>query len=637
MTSATPPESHKFQAEVSELLKLVINSLYSHKEIFLRELVSNASDAIDKLRFRAISEPDLLKGDATLEVRITPDVDKGTLTIEDTGIGMSRDELIENLGTIAHSGSRAFLEKLTGENRKDVNLIGQFGVGFYSAYLVADRVEVVSRAAGAEQAFRWSSDARDSFTVEPAEREERGTAVVLHLKADQKQFLEGWELRELVRRYSDYVSHPIRLRADKPPAKSGEAPGEPAFETINRASALWQRSPQEVTREQYEEFYKHLTHDFEPPLAYTHFRIEGKLLFSGILFIPKKPPFDLFSAEGKRGVRLFAKRVFILEDCEDVLPTWLRFVRGVVDSDDLPLNVSRELLQDSAVVRTIRKQVIKKTLDRLDEMASGAPADYAAFWANFGVVLKEGIAIDGEHRDKLAELSRFASTQGEEPTSLADYLKRMPEGQPAIYYAIGAARRALEGSPYLESLKKRGFEVLLLTDPVDEWTVDALSTYQGKPLVSAMRADLKLDGESKPDDKRSNGDLQALCDRIQTFLKERVGEVRVSERLTDSPVCLVVPEGAHHAQMEQMLRAAGRAAPARKRIFEINPAHPLIASLKSLSESNPGSPRLSEWIETLYDQAVLMEGGKLDDPNLFARRITSLMQELAAGPAGSPG
>lgn len=621
-------ETHKFQAEVNELLKLVINSLYSHKEIFLRELVSNASDAIDKLRFRAISEPDLTRDDPTLEIRIVPDAAAGTLTIEDTGIGMTREELIENLGTIAHSGSKAFIERLAQGDRKDVSLIGQFGVGFYSAYLVADRVTVISRAAGSSEAFRWESDAHGTFTVSSDERATRGTSVVLHLKEDQKQYLEEWELRELVRRYSDYVSHPIKLR-------TGE---DQELETINRANALWQRAPSEVTGEQYEEFYKHLTHDFEAPLGWSHFRIEGSLLFSGILFLPRRPPFDLFSGQSKRGIRLFVKRVFIMEDCEEVLPTWLRFVRGVVDSDDLPLNVSRELLQDSAIIRTIRKQVIKKTLDRLEEMAKDAPSDYETFWKSFGVVLKEGIAVEADYRDRIAELARFSSTRGEELTSLDDYIARMPEGQDSIYFAIGESRTALADSPYLEALKKRGFEVLLLTDPVDEWAADALQKYKDKPLVSAMRSDLKLgDEKSEEETKQTEGALAPLCERIKSALGDKVREVRVSHRLTDSPVCLVVPEGGHHAQMEQLLRAAGRPAPTSKRIFEINPDHPLIRSLQQLNEREPGAAKLGEWVETLYDQAVLMEGGKLDDPNRFARRITALMQELAAQPTAGEG
>jgi molecular chaperone HtpG len=622
---STETQTHKFQAEVSELLKLVINSLYSHKEIFLRELVSNASDAIDRLRFRAISEPELIADGSSFEIRLLADPEAGTLTIEDNGAGMTREELIENLGTIARSGSRAFLEQLQAAERKDLNVIGQFGVGFYSAYLVADRVEVTSRAAGQAQAYRWSSDARDSFTVAPAERAERGTSVTLFLKDDQKHFLDDYEIRDLVRRYSDYVSHPIKLRAsgEEDEAKKGQ------FEVINKASALWQRSPSEVTREQYEEFYRHLTHDPEAPLAYSHFRIEGSLLFAGILFVPKKAPFDLFNGQGKRGIRLFVKRVFIMEDCEDVLPAWLRFVRGVIDSDDLPLNVSRELLQDSVVIRTIRKQVVKRTLDRLDEVAQGEPEAYKAFWSEFGVVLKEGLAVDAEYRDRVAELCRFTTTHESGQTSLADYVSRMPEGQTAIYYAIGDSPAAVAGSPHLEGLRKRGYEILLLSDPVDEWAIEALARYKEKPLTSAMRADLKIDDDKKEETEQAKGVVAPLVDRMKAFLKGKVVDVRASDRLTDSPVCLVIPAGSHHAPMEQMLRAAGRDVGPSRRILEVNPSHPLVKSLQALNEREPGSERLGEYVETLYDQAVLMEGGRLDDPNRFARRLTSLLQEAS--------
>jgi molecular chaperone HtpG len=614
-------ETHKFQAEVSQLLKLVINSLYSNKEIFLRELISNASDAIDRLRFRSIREPELTADGTPFEIRLIPDREAGTLTIEDTGVGMTHDELIKNLGTIAHSGTRAFLERLQSGDKP--SLIGQFGVGFYSAYLVADRVDVISRAAGETQAYRWSSDAQESFSVEEAQRVERGTSVVLHLREDHKKFLDDWELRELVRRYSDYVSHPIQLRVSE-----GEQSGK--FEAINKASALWQRSPKEITQAQYDEFYRHLTHDFDGPLAQTHFQIEGTLLFSGILFLPKKAPFDLFQAQGRRGIHLFVKRVFILEDCDELLPPWLRFVRGVVDSDDLPLNVSREMLQDSSIIRTIRKQVVKKTLDLLEELAKDQPGSYATFWEQFGPVLKEGIASDGEHRDRIAELARFASTQGSEMTSLADYVARMPEGQKDIYYAIGDSKESVASSPYLEALRKRGYEVLLLSDPIDEWAIDALRTYKEKNLVSAMRADLKLD-EQSDEEKKQQEAVAPLFDRIKTLLKDKVVDVRPSERLTDSPACLVVPQGAHHAPMEQLLRASGRNLGATRRILEVNPTHPLIQSLQRLNEQDPSSGKLQDWIETLYDQAVLMEGGRIDDPNRFARRITSLLQEVAAG------
>ncbi len=614
------PNAHPFQAEVQQLLNLVIHSLYSHKEIFLRELVSNASDALDKLRFRAITEPALLEGAPELEIRLRADKEKGTLTFEDTGIGMTREELMKNLGTIAHSGSREFLEQAAKQGQKDVNLIGQFGVGFYSAYLVADRVEVVSRAAGATAAHRWVSDAKGTFVVEPAERAQRGTSVTLHLKEDQKEFLDGWRLRELVTRYSDYVSHPIKLEVE-----AGK------LETINRASALWQRPKGEISEEQAAEFYKHLSHDFEPPAAWTHFKAEGSQQFVGLLFVPKVAPFDLHTRDS-RGVRLYVKRVMVMERCEELLPQWLRFVRGVVDSEDLPLNVSRELLQDSAVVRGIKKQVVKKVLDLLEKTAREKPAEYAELWKSFGVVLKEGLALEAEYKDKLAPLLRYESSKDQGLTSLAEYVSRMPEGQKAIYYAYGESRAALAGSPHLESLKKRGFEVLYLTDPVDEWAVKGLGEHDGKPLVSAMQADLGL--EETEDQKKARQEqgtrLKPLTDRFAEVLKEKVREVRLSDRLTDSPVCLVVPEGGTHAYMEQLLKERGKALPRQKRILELNPEHPLIQRLSALQEKDPSAANVGEWIELLYDQALLTEGSRPEDPNLLARRMTALLTEVAS-------
>ncbi|MBN1209395.1 MAG: molecular chaperone HtpG [Myxococcaceae bacterium] len=643
MSMETQRETHSFQAEINQLLNLVINSLYSHKEIFLRELVSNASDALDKLRFRSITEPELLGDEAALEIRITPDAEKGTLTIEDTGIGMSHEELVKNLGTIAHSGSREFLELLSQRGQKDVSLIGQFGVGFYSGYLVADRVEVVSRPPGKEQqAFRWTSEAKGTFTVEPAERATRGTAVTLHLKADQKEFLDEWRLRSLITQYSDYVGHPIQLQVKKPTdvidAKTGEKGTTTAFETVNKASALWQRSKSELTDEQYQEFYKHLTHDYEPPLAWTHFKTDGHQQFTGLLFLPKNRPFDLDGTARRRGVRLFVKRVFIMDDCEELLPPWLRFVRGVVDSDDLPLNVSRELLQDSAVVRAIRKHVVKKTLDLLEKLSKDKPEDYTAFWKSFGAILKEGLTAEPDHREKLGALVRYESSREEGLTSLADYASRMKEGQQAIYYVFGESRKALEGSPHLETLRKRGYEVLYLTDPVDEWAAQGLREFNGKPLVSALQADLKLqesDEEKREKEQRAEG-LKSLTERMKAVLQEAVREVRVSDRLTDSPVCLVLPEGGSPAFLERLLREHGRGMPRAKRILEVNPGHPVIAHLARLHERDAKSEQVTEWVELLHDQALLTEGSPLEDPNRFAKRMTALLTQLAAQAAEPP-
>jgi len=491
---------HAFQAQVSEVLSLVINSLYSHPEVFLRELLSNASDALDKERFMALTAPS--DDSEPLRIRLIPNEADKTLTIDDNGIGMDEAELIKNLGTIAHSGSREFLAQL--KEKKDVALIGQFGVGFYSGYLVADRVEVVSRKRGATQATRWQSDGKSGFTTEPAERASRGTSVILHLKEEHKEFVSPWKVRELVTRYSDYVGYPIEL-GTKPSAKSDDAEssdevksGELEFERVNQASALWQRRAAEVTDEQYNEFYKHLTHDWEEPLAKKHFRVEGSQEFTGLLFIPKRPPFDLFSPEERHGVRLHVKRVFIMDDCKELLPRWLRFVRGVIDSEDLPLNVSREILQDSKLVRVIRKQVVKQVLDLLEEVAEKRPEDYATLWKNYGAVLKEGLHFDPEYKERLAKLLRYQSSRVEGTTSLAEYVKRMPEGQKAIYYLYGPSLRTVAASPHGEALKARGYEVLYMVDTVDDWAVRGLAEFEGKPLTSAMdeKLDLeKLDGE----------------------------------------------------------------------------------------------------------------------------------------------
>ena len=603
------PQTHRFEADVTELLQLVIHSLYTSKEIFLRELLSNSFDALEKLRFRAVSEPSLLEREKELEVRITADTEAGTLTIEDTGVGMSREDLVKNLGTIAHSGSRAFLDKLKGSQAGgDVSLIGQFGVGFYSAYLVADKVEVTSRAADSEEAFRWTSDAKESFTIEPAEKAERGTRVVLHLRGDQKQFLEAFQIRELVRQYSDFVAFPVKLA------------GKDGFETNNRASALWQRSPSEVTKEQYEELYKHLTHDADAPLAYTHFKIEGTQLFSGVLFFPRKPPFELYTQQ-KRGVRLYVKRVFIMEDCDALLPTWLRFVRGVVDSDDLPLNVSRELLQDSSIVRTIKKQITRKALDRLEQLAADSPEEYAAFWGTFGPVLKEGIATDSEHKERVAALCRFRTTK-ETSSSLAAYVSRMKEGQKSIHYAIGEAK-AIGDAPQLEALVARGEEVILMTDPVDEWVVDSLRTFEDKPFASVMRQEEELD--AVPAEKTEKA--APTIARMKSVLGERIAGVELTTRLTTSPCCLVLPRGAHHASVTRMLRAAGHDVPAGKRVLEVNPDSTVITKLAALiAKEDPAADR---WVETLYDQAILAEGGQPDDPVRFARRITELLESAS--------
>jgi molecular chaperone HtpG len=621
------PVTHSFQAEVSQVLHLVIHSLYSHKDIFLRELVSNSSDALDKLRFRALTEPELYEGDTTLAIRIRADRDRGTLTLEDTGIGMTEEELVRDLGTVAQSGSRAFLEQLAQRGQKDARLIGQFGVGFYSAYLVASRVEVVSRAAGAGQtAHRWVSEAKETFTVAPDERTARGTEITLHLRDDAKEFLDDWRLRDLVKRYSDYVSHPIQLLVTK--GTGAEAKSE--YETINSASALWQRPKSEITEEQYAEFYRHLSHarPGEAPIARAHFKVEGTQEFAGLLYVPREQPFELRLGAKPSGVRLYVKRVLVMDNCEEIVPEWLRFVVGVIDSDDLPLNVSREILQQSSAVRTIRKQVVKHVLDAIDSVATERPEDYATLWKAFGPLLKQGVATDFEYRDRLAKLLRYETTAGEGLVSLADYVKRMKEGQGPIYFAIGESRKAIESAPHLEGLRKRGYEVLLMTDPIDEWATESLREFEGKTLVSAMRADLKI--ETTEDDKTARkAETQALgslFERIRAVLGDRVSEVRPSDRLIDSPCCLVLSSAGPHGYIERLLREAGRDVPKASRILEVNSEHPIVRNLKALVDrGGEADPRVADWIELLYDQALVAEGAPIDDPSGFARRITSLL------------
>lgn len=616
--------TQKFKAEVTQVLSLVINSLYSNKEIFLRELVSNASDALDKLQFMALTHPELLAGDPQLKVRILSDEDAGTLTIWDNGVGMDRDDLVTLLGTIAHSGSREFVQKLKeSAQHKDVNIIGQFGVGFYSAYLVADRVDVISRKAGSDQAFKWSSDAHDEFTVEDAEREERGTSVVLHLKEDQKEFLTPWKLRSLVKKYSDFVSHPIEMLE----LHYGDEEKTPEFEQVNQASALWQRSASDVTEEQYQELYKHISGDWEPALAHTHFKVEGMQMFTGLLYVPTRPPYDMFNPDMTHGVRLFVKRVFIMDNADALMPKWLRFVRGVVDSDDLPLNVSRELLQDSRIVTAMRKQLVKKTLDLLENLADEKPEDYQTFWKNFGRVLKEGLHYEPTQAERLGKLLRYESSTQTEPTSLDAYIERMPEGQEHIYYAIGASRSLLDGSPHLEMLKKKGFEVLYMTDSIDQWAVDGLREYNGKKLVDALQGELELPEEDEAQ-KEKNEALEPLTTRFQEVLKDDVAEVRLSKRLAESPACLVTPEGGIASHIERLLREQNQAIPEQKRILELNPNHPLIEAIDKLSKKE-SADEVNQWVELIYDQALLAEGSPIKEPAKFAQRLTGLMQEVA--------
>lgn len=613
-----------FQAEVSQVLRLVVNSLYSNKEVFLRELVSNASDALDKLRFKSLSQPDLLPEGTEFRIRVEPDAEAKTLTISDNGIGMTEDDLANNLGTIAKSGTREFMEQLrAAQESGNTQLIGQFGVGFYSAFLVADRVEVVSRAAGSDKAYRWVSDGQDSYLVEPAERATQGTDIVLHVKDEASEYLKGWRLRELISRYSDYIGHPVEM----PSVETEDSKKESQFERVNRASALWQRSPKDVSQEQYDEFYKHLSHDWEPPLAHRHFKVEGTQMFAGMVFVPKRPPFDLFDRQSKHGVRLHVKRVFVMDDCQDLLPVWLRFIKGVVDSEDLPLNVSRETLQDNKTVKIMQKQVVNNCLSMLEELAKDKNDEYLTCWKSFGAVLKEGFHFAPEHCERLAKLARFESTKADGVTSLDEYVARMKEGQKAIYYATGSSRALLVGSPHLERLKKHDYEVLLLTDPVDPFAIAGLPKYGDWELQSAM--DDKLDlGETTEDEKKQFEDdkkrTEPLMERFKQVLSNKVSDVRASSRLLDSPVCLVVAEGGVAPHIEQMLRAQNPDMPLNKRILEINPTHPVIERLGKGIDS-AGADWVEDWMALLYDQALIAEGSPIDDPAAFSRRLSAVM------------
>jgi molecular chaperone HtpG len=630
------PAVRPFKAEVSQLLKLLVNSLYSNPEVFVRELISNASDALDKLRFDSLSKPELMPSGTTLAVRIIPDPDQKTLTFSDNGIGMSAQGLEDNLGTLAHSGTRQFVEAL--EAARDAGekpqLIGQFGVGFYSAFLVSDRVDVVSRAAGSSEAFRWSSDAKESFSISAAEREEQGTTVVLHLKPENKEYLESFRLRQLVERYSDYIPHPIEL---KKPAKEGE--GE-AFERVNQASAIWRRPQKELSREQYVGFYKHLTRDWEEPISYRHFKVEGTQMFYALLFLPKRPPFDLYDAESKHGVRLHVKRVFVMEDCSDLVPRYLRFVRGVVDSEDLPLNVSREMLQDSSAVRVIKKQLTNHTLTLLEELRKDDVEAYNGFWASYGTVLKEGLHFAESERNRIAKLVQYHSSAAPGWTTFEGYVSRMKPEQKAIYYAAGASRQLIESSPHLEGLRKRGYEVLYMTDPIDPFAISTLNEFEGKPIVNAMTENLEL-GEGSEADKADDAkraeaggaERTSLLEHMKVVLGDKVSEVRASKRLTDSPTCLVIAEGGMAPHIEQMLRARKMDVPVTKRILEVNTAHPVVNNLDLAFQAGTDSDDVRSWIRTLYDQALIAEGSPLDDPADFARRLTVLVQKASAAPA----
>ncbi|WP_455385173.1 molecular chaperone HtpG [Acidihalobacter prosperus] len=626
----THKETLEFQAEVNQLLKLMIHSLYSNKEIFLRELISNASDACDKLRFEALGDDALFEGDSDLSVEVDFDAEAGTLTVRDNGIGMSRDEVIANIGTIAKSGTREFFERLSGDQAKDAKLIGQFGVGFYSAFIVAERVTLTTRRAGMgpEHGVRWDSDGTGAYTLETIEVPERGTEIVLHLREEERQdLLNAWRLRSIVTKYSDHVPLPIRMRKQGEDGKPGDE-----WETVNKASALWQRPKSEITDEEYTAFYKHVGHDFGDPLAWTHNRVEGRLEYTSLLYVPAKAPFDLWDRDHPHGVKLYVQRVFIMDDAEQLMPRYLRFVRGVIDSNDLPLNVSREILQGNRIIDQMRSGSVKKVLGLLEDLAEKEPEKYQAFWDEFGRVLKEGPGEDFANREQIAKLLRFASTHTDEETqnvSLAEYIARMPEGQDKIYYITADSFLAAKNSPHLELLRKKGIEVLLLGDRVDEWLTAHLQEFDGKSLVSAAKGDLDLGDIESEDERKSQEETEkaaeGLVGRIKTALGERVDDVRVSHRLTSSPACIVLGEHDMALYMQQLLKQAGHEVPTTKPVLEINPGHPMLTRLEGESDDT----RFAEWSALLLDQAVLAEGGQLEDPAGFVVRLNQLMLALA--------
>jgi len=628
-TDTKTAETLGFQAEVKQLLHLMIHSLYSNKEIFLRELVSNASDACDKLRFEAIDHPDLLEGDSDLRIRVEFDKDASTVTITDNGIGLSRDEAIANLGTIARSGTREFFSQLTGDKQKDAQLIGQFGVGFYSSFIVAEKVAVRSRRAGlpASEGVLWESDGQGEFSVSAIDREARGTSVTLTLRADEDEFLSGWKLREVLRRYSDHISLPIEMRKEEWDAEKSEQVVKDEWETVNQANALWTRSKSDITDEQYREFYKHVSHDYEDPLAWTHNRVEGRSEYTQLLFVPRRAPFDLWDRDARRGVKLYVKRVFIMDDADQLLPAYLRFVRGVVDSADLPLNVSREILQESRDVRAIREGSAKRILGLLEDLAKDKPEEYAEFWAQFGQVLKEGAGEDPANKDRIAGLLRFASTQSDSPAqtvSLADYIGRMKEGQDKIYYLSADSYAAAAHSPHLEVFRRKGLEVLLLSDRVDEWMLSYLREFEGKALASVAKGGLDLDALADEEEKKQQAEaaeaFKPTLERLKTALGDRVKEVRTTARLVDSPACVVVDEHELSPHLLRMLKAAGQEAPEVKPILEVNPQHALVKRLEAQPDESFG-----DWAELLLDQAMLAEGAALKDPAVFVKRMNALL------------
>ncbi|MCO5976960.1 molecular chaperone HtpG [Ideonella oryzae] len=625
-------QTHAFQAEVKQILHLVTHSLYSNKEIFLRELVSNASDACDKLRYEALDHPELYEDAPNLEVRVFFDAEAKTLTIRDNGIGMSAEEAAAHLGTIAKSGTRDFMAKLSGDQKKDANLIGQFGVGFYSGFIVADRITVESRRAGlpADQAMRWSSEGTGEYELEAIARAERGTDVILHLRDEEAEFLSTWRLKAIISKYSDHISLPILMKQETWDAEAAKQVVTDEWETVNKAAALWARSKSEVTDAEYQDFYKQISYDSEPPLAYTHNRVEGRSEYTQLLYIPKKAPMDLWNRDKRGGVKLYVKRVFIMDDAEALMPAYLRFVKGVIDSADLPLNVSRELLQESRDVKAIREGSTKRVLGMLESLADSDSAEdkakYADFWKEFGAVLKEGVGEDFANRERLSKLLRFASTHADEGVSLADYVARMKEGQEAIYVITADSLAAAKNSPQLEIFRKKGIEVLLLTDRVDEWLLSHLHEFEGRMLQSVAKGAVDLgqlqDEEEKKKAEEVAETFKPVLERLKEALKGRAKDVRVTTRLVDSPACVVVEEGDMSAHLARLLKQAGQAAPDAQPILEVNPEHALVKRLAD-------DPRFDDLAQILFDQALLAEGGQLDDPAGYVQRVTRLLAPAA--------
>ncbi len=636
--STTEKETLGFQTEAKQMLQLMIHSLYSNKEIFLRELVSNASDAADKLRFAALADGSLYESDPDLRVRVTADKDAGTVTISDNGIGMSRDDVVNNLGTIARSGTAEFLKQLSGDQKKDSQLIGQFGVGFYSAFIVADKVEVFTRRAGApaSEGVHWESAGEAEFSVESCELAERGTKVVLHLREDSKEFADDWRLRSIIKKYSDHIGIPVQMEKPAAPAAEDEESAEssaPEFEAVNSATALWTRPRTEISDEEYQSFYKHISHDFSEPLYWSHNKVEGKLEYNSLLYLPSQPPMDMWNRDAARGLKLYVQRTFIMDDAEQFLPLYLRFVKGVVDSNDLSLNVSREILQQDPAVDSMKTALTKRVLDMLAKMAKNEPEKYQTFWKAFGQVMKEGPAEDFSNREKIAKLLRFATThddKAEQLHSLEDYVARMKEGQKDIYYVVAENHKTAANSPHLEVFRKKGIEVLLLSDRVDDWLMNHLNEFDGKALKDVGRGQLDLGELEGEEEKKAQEELaeknKDLIERVAKVLEGEVEEVRATSRLTDSPACLVVGEHDMGAQMRRILEQAGQALPESKPIFELNPEHPLVQKLDLEADED----RFADLVDVLFKQAHLAEGAQLDDPAGYVHKLNKLLLELSS-------